>query len=423
MSKARFGIDVLLENLWPVAGRRIGLITNSSGVTPPACRPGRRCARRPTCASSVSSGPSTASRAGPSTWRPWRRRFTSPRAFRSSRSTAPRAEDLKPRREDFADLEAIVFDVQDVGSRYYTYIWTMLLAMEACAGSRLRFVVCDRPNPIGGAVEGAPQATGYLTFVGLHPIPVRHGMTAGELARLFVSERRMDLDLVVCPVAGWTREMALPTPGCRGSRRRPTCRPWTRRSSTRACACSKARTSPRAAGTTRPFEVFGAPWLDGPAFADALNALALPGVQFLPHALPADVRQARRDRLRRRAAPRHRPRDVPAFPDGTAGHRGRAAPRRRSTFTGAPSPTSTTRGRRSTCSRAPTASATSSSAGETCAPRSRGTSTRRSLSWRGGSRACSTRTASPPPSRSSEATTPARRASSSRSFRGSRRGA
>ena len=91
------------------------------------------------------------------------------------------AESLKPRREDFADLEAIVFDIADVGSRYYTYIWTMLLAMEACAASRLRFVVCDRPNPIGGAVEGAPQSTGYLTFVGLHPIPVRHGMTAGEL--------------------------------------------------------------------------------------------------------------------------------------------------------------------------------------------------------------------------------------------------
>src|SRR4029078_2827897 len=109
------------------------------------------------------------------------------------------AESLKPRREDFADLEAIVFDVADVGSRYYTYIWTMLLAMEACAASRLRFVVCDRPNPLGGGVDGRPQASGYLPFVGLHPIPVRHGMTAGELARLFAAERRLDIDLVVCP--------------------------------------------------------------------------------------------------------------------------------------------------------------------------------------------------------------------------------
>jgi len=84
-----------------------------------------------------------------------------------------------------ADLgnDVMVVDIQDIGSRYYTYIWTMMLAMEACASARLRFVVCDRPNPIGGSVEGAPQSTGYLTFVGLHPIPVRHGMTAGELAR------------------------------------------------------------------------------------------------------------------------------------------------------------------------------------------------------------------------------------------------
>ena len=78
--------------------------------------------------------------------------------------------------------------------------------MEACAAARLRFVVCDRPNPIGGEVEGAPPSPGYLTFVGLHPIPVRHGMTAGELARLFAAERRLDLDLVVSPVSGWARD-------------------------------------------------------------------------------------------------------------------------------------------------------------------------------------------------------------------------
>jgi molybdopterin-guanine dinucleotide biosynthesis protein MobB len=193
------------------------------------------------------------------------------------------AEDLKPRREDFADLEAIVFDVQDVGSRYYTYIWTMLLAMEACAGSRLRFVVCDRPNPIGGAIEGAPQATGYLTFVGLHPIPVRHGMTAGELARLFALERRLDLDLVVCPVGGWTRETPWEATGL----------PWVAPSPNMPnvetalvypgmCLLEGTNLS-EGRGTTRPFQVFGAPWLDEIPFCEALNALALPGVQFLPY--------------------------------------------------------------------------------------------------------------------------------------------
>jgi uncharacterized protein YbbC (DUF1343 family) len=96
--------------------------------------------------------------------------------------------------------------VADVGARYYTYVWTMLLGMEACAEAGLRFVVCDRPNPIGGAVEGAPQDAEYLSFVGLHPIPVRHGMTAGELARLLATERRIGVDLHVVPATGWSRE-------------------------------------------------------------------------------------------------------------------------------------------------------------------------------------------------------------------------
>ena len=273
-----------------------------------------------------------------------------PRAFRSCRSTGRPPRDLKPRREDFADLEAIVFDVADVGSRYYTYIWTMLLAMEACAGSRLRFVVCDRPNPIGGAVEGAPQATGYLTFVGLHPIPVRHGMTAGELARLFAAERRLDLDLVVCPAAGWARDM--------------------------------------------PFAETGLPWVaPSPNMPTTDTALVYPGhvpargheplrgprddaaVRGLRRAV-ARADRGRRRAQRARAAGRPVPSDrssgrcststpasraaarsmhvtdrggVPAVPDGAAGHRDRAAAWRRSTSGGARSPTSTTTGRRSTC--------------------------------------------------------------------------
>ena len=193
------------------------------------------------------------------------------------------AEDLKPRREDFADLEAIVFDVADVGSRYYTYIWTMLLAMEACAGSRLRFVVCDRPNPIGGAVEGAPQSTGYLTFVGLHPIPVRHGMTAGELARLFAAERRLDLDLVVCPAAGWARETPWAETGLPWVAPSPNM-PTTDTALVYPGMCLLEGTNlSEGRGTTRPFEVFGAPWLEPIAMAESLNALALPGVQFLPY--------------------------------------------------------------------------------------------------------------------------------------------
>src|SRR5262249_59454732 len=101
-------------------------------------------------------------------------------------------ESLKPRRADLEGLDALVFDVADVGSRYYTYLWTMMLAMEAAAEAGLRFVVCDRPNPIGGAVEGAPQDPRFVSFVGLHPIPVRHGLTIGGMARLLSARRQID---------------------------------------------------------------------------------------------------------------------------------------------------------------------------------------------------------------------------------------
>jgi molybdopterin-guanine dinucleotide biosynthesis protein MobB len=283
MGKVRFGIDVLAESPWPVAGRRIGLITNPSGVTS-AGVPTWKALR---AASNVRLvrlfGPEHGLEGGAVYMEAVSPSIHRPSGLAVVSLYGATAEDLKPRREDFADLEAIVFDVADVGSRYYTYVWTMLLAMEACAGSRLRFVVCDRPNPIGGAVEGAPQSTGYLTFVGLHPIPVRHGMTAGELARLFAAERRLDLDLVVCPAAGWNREMSFAETGLPWVAPSPNM-PTTDTALVYPGMCLVEGTNlSEGRGTTRPFEVFGAPWLDPIAFAEALNALALPGVQFLPY--------------------------------------------------------------------------------------------------------------------------------------------
>jgi molybdopterin-guanine dinucleotide biosynthesis protein MobB len=282
MNKVRAGIDVLVESPWPAAGKRIGLITNPSGVTS-AGVPTWKALR---AASNVRLvrlfGPEHGMQGGAVYMEAVGASIHPPSGLPVVSLYSGGAESLKPRREDFADLEAIVFDVADVGSRYYTYVWTMLLAMEACADARLRFVVCDRPNPIGGAVEGAPQATGYLTFVGLHPIPVRHGMTAGELARLFAAERRLDLDLVVCPAAGWSRDMpyaATGLPWVAPSPNMPT--PETALVYPGMCLLEGTNLS-EGRGTTRPFELFGAPWLDGIALAEALNALAMPGVSFLP---------------------------------------------------------------------------------------------------------------------------------------------
>jgi molybdopterin-guanine dinucleotide biosynthesis protein MobB len=192
------------------------------------------------------------------------------------------AESLKPRDEDLADVDALVFDVPDVGSRYYTFHWTMLLAMEACARLGKKFVVCDRPNPLGGAVEGAPQDPDHLSFVGLHPIPVRHGMTSGELARLLAAERGLDLDLVVSPLSGWGRDTDWADTGLAWIPPSPNI-------PTVAAACVypgmcllEGTNVSEGRGTTRPFEFLGAPWLDPLSLSDALTGRQLPGVDFLP---------------------------------------------------------------------------------------------------------------------------------------------
>lgn len=271
-----------MENPWPAAGKRIGLITNPSGMTSTGVPTWKALRSAANVRLVRLFGPEHGLQGAAVYMEAVGAAIHPPSGLPVVSLYGGGAESLKPRREDFADLEAIVFDVADVGSRYYTYIWTMLLAMEACADARLRFVVCDRPNPIGGAVEGAPQSTGYLTFVGLHPIPVRHGMTAGELARFFAAERRLDLDLVVCPAAGWSRDMpyaATGLPWVPPSPNMPT--PATALVYPGMCLLEGTNLS-EGRGTTRPFELFGAPWLDGIALSEALNSLAMPGVFFLP---------------------------------------------------------------------------------------------------------------------------------------------
>src|SRR5262249_2933077 len=115
---------------------------------------------------------------------------------------------LSPTADQLGGIDCLGFDVQDVGSRYYTFAATMLYAMKAAAAEGGRFVVLDRPNPIGGvAVEGPTIQPGYESFVGAHPVPIRHGMTVGELALLYRAELDIDLDLQVIPCRGWTRSM------------------------------------------------------------------------------------------------------------------------------------------------------------------------------------------------------------------------
>jgi len=180
-----------------------------------------------------------------------------------------------------ADVDAMVYDVQDVGSRYYTFIYTMLHVMEACARDKKRVVVLDRPNPLGGAsVDGNLLQLEFLSFVGMHPLVVRHGMTSGELALMFREELALDVDLRVVPMKGWRRPMHYEDTGL----------PWVLPSPNMptvdtafvypgGCLIEGTNLS-EGRGTTRPFELVGAPWLDAHALASALERERLPGVGF-----------------------------------------------------------------------------------------------------------------------------------------------
>jgi uncharacterized protein YbbC (DUF1343 family) len=175
----------------------------------------------------------------------------------------PTLASLTPSADQLDGVDALVFDVQDVGSRYYTFAATMLYAMRAASPLGLRFFVLDRPNPIGGmTVQGPTIRPGFESFVGPHPVPIRHGMTVGELARLFREECAIDLDLTVVPCRGWSRSMSwadtglhwvLPSPNM------PT--PDTALVYPGGCLIEGTNLS-EGRGTTRPFELWGAPWLD-----------------------------------------------------------------------------------------------------------------------------------------------------------------
>src|SRR5207245_2442389 len=195
---------------------------------------------------------------------------------------------LTPREEHLRDLDALVFDVQDVGSRYYTYLATMGLAMQAAAKKKLRFVVLDRPNPIGGvAVEGGVVHPGFESFVGLWPVGARHGQTAGEYAQLLNAPKTkhgfgIGCDLQVIEMEGWRRDMlhadtglpwVMPSPNM------PT--PETALVYPGMCLLEGTNLS-EGRGTTRPFELFGAPWLDPQRLADDLARERFEGVGFRP---------------------------------------------------------------------------------------------------------------------------------------------
>jgi uncharacterized protein YbbC (DUF1343 family) len=188
-----------------------------------------------------------------------------------------------PSAESLDGIDVLLFDIQDVGVRYYTYVYTMALAMEDAGRRGIPFIVLDRPNPIDGVhVQGNVLDPAFASFVGMYPVPMRHGMTPGELARLYVGEFGVDVSLHVVPANGWIRSMSFDE----------TALPWVPPSPNIPDATSALHYAGTCLfegtnlsvgrGTDAAFQWIGAPWLDGPALAARLEARGLPGVRFEP---------------------------------------------------------------------------------------------------------------------------------------------
>jgi uncharacterized protein YbbC (DUF1343 family) len=176
-----------------------------------------------------------------------------------------------------------VFDIQDVGCRFYTYLSTLGHCLHAAARHGLRFVVCDRPNPLGGAlVEGPLADDTRLSFTAFHPIPVRHGMTLGELALLICAERSWKVDLVVVKCENWSRRDWWDATGLLWTNPSPNMRSLTQATLYPGVGLLEFTNVSVGRGTDTPFEVVGAPFVDGRELAAAMNAKHLPGVRFVP---------------------------------------------------------------------------------------------------------------------------------------------
>jgi uncharacterized protein YbbC (DUF1343 family) len=192
-------------------------------------------------------------------------------------------ETRKPTAEMLEGLDTLVFDIQDIGCRFYTYIATMRLGMEAAAEHGLRFVVLDRPNPIDGVHTAGPVlAAGDESFIAAHTIPLQHGMTVGELAAMMNAEREIGCDLQVIECSGWQRAMLWDDTGLLWVNPSPNMRNLNQALLYPGIGLVEYTNLSVGRGTDTPFEIVGAPWMDGRALAATLRARHLPGVTFIP---------------------------------------------------------------------------------------------------------------------------------------------
>lgn len=208
-------------------------------------------------------------------------------------------EKMRPPRETLADLDAVVFDIPDIGARFYTYIWTLSYALEACAEAGVPLVVLDRPNPLGGDLTVAEgpilDAAKFGSFVGRAAIPIRHSLTAGELARLWNVEWKLGANLQIVPCSGWTRAMHWPETGLPFVQTSPAIASYESALLYPGLCLFEATNLSVGRGTNFAFQIAGAPWLDAAQLVERFNSRRLPGViaeahRFKP-SLPPHARE------------------------------------------------------------------------------------------------------------------------------------
>ncbi|MEH7332897.1 DUF1343 domain-containing protein [Neobacillus drentensis] len=277
--KFRLGVEVLLQDkIDLIKGKRVGLITNPTGVDQKLNSIVDLLYNNPNVNLTALYGPEHGVRGSAQAGQ-------YVESYIDEKTGVPvyslYGNTKKPTPEMLSNVDVLLFDIQDVGTRYYTYIYTMALAMEAAKENNIPIIVLDRPNPLSGAkIEGPVLEDKYSSFVGEYAIPVRHGMTVGELAQLFNKEFRIGADLTVVKMDGWKRNMyydetpldfVMPSPNM------PTLD--TALVYPGACLIEGTNIS-EGRGTTRPFELIGAPFINSDDLAAKLNSYHLPGVTF-----------------------------------------------------------------------------------------------------------------------------------------------
>ncbi|MCA0986931.1 exo-beta-N-acetylmuramidase NamZ family protein [Guptibacillus algicola] len=275
----KLGVEVLLdEEKQLIEGKNVGLITNPTGVDQELTSIVDRLHNDPDVNLTALYGPEHGVR-GSAQAGEYVEYYTDEQTGLPVYSLY--GETRKPSPEMLEGIDVLLFDIQDVGTRFYTYIYTMAYAMEAAEENNIKFVVLDRPNPLGGeAVEGPVLNDEYSSFVGKYEIPLRHGMTVGELAKLFNNEFGIGADLTVVEMKNWDRDMyyddtplewVLPSPNMPTL---DTALVYPGAALIEGTNVSEGR------GTTKPFELIGAPFINSTELASELNRLELPGVDF-----------------------------------------------------------------------------------------------------------------------------------------------